>query len=225
MSNDMSARSFVPVDVSTTADTKRRAAHSNTEADPKPRVGHFFASGRKAMRSNPLFNDAYIAGRWEELLRLFELFKPVYEQENGGSVTLFIDEVSLYQAVVSYFHDISRYKWWHFPENPAAHRVDDTKKSAYMVYWLNKLRPIYVERTAEDPSALATSLANDTSIIVNSLFSLTVSYSYLEFVFSDEIAEQLLYVLTYRSTDHNALIFIFEMVIHIRDGKEVILAG
>jgi len=116
------------------------------------------------LRSNPLYDNAYIGGRWKELLRLFESFKSAYESKNGGSAVLGIDEVALYQAVTSYFHDVARYKWWHFPDDPKQHRIDDSKKSAYMVYWLNKLRPIYVERPSADPADLEASLNDDTSI-------------------------------------------------------------
>jgi hypothetical protein len=175
------------------------------------------------LRSNPLYDNAYSGGRWKELLRLFESFKSAYESKNGGSAVLGIDEVALYQAVTSYFHDVARYKWWHFPDDPKQHRIDDSKKSAYMVYWLNKLRPIYVERPSADPADLEASLNDDTSIIVNGQFALTVAYVYMNLMFSEELAEQLLYILTYRSTDPNALIFIFEMADAIRNKKDVII--
>jgi hypothetical protein len=97
------------------------------------------------------------------------------------------------------------------------------KKSAYMVYWLNKLRPIYVERPSADPADLEASLNDDTSIIVNGQFALTAAYVYMNLMFSEELAEQLLYILTYRSTDPNALIFIFEMADAIRNKKDVII--
>jgi hypothetical protein len=173
------------------------------------------------LRSNPLFDDAYIAGRWKELLRLFALFKSQYETKNPG-VVLGIDEVALYQTVVSYFHDIARYKWWHFPSDPKNHLVDATKKSAYMVYWLNKIRPIYVERPP-DPIALATLLNDDSSIIVNGQFAITVANVYMNFIFVDEINEQLLYILTYRSTDPNALILLFQIVEILIKGDDIII--
>jgi hypothetical protein len=175
------------------------------------------------LRKNPLFDDSYISGRWKELLRLFETFKSTYESKNEGSAILWIDEVALYQAVSSYFHDVARYKWWHFPDNPKEHRIDNTKKSAYMVYWLNKIRPIYVERPSDDPASLAASLSDDTSIIVNGQFALTVAYAYMNFIFSEEFAEQLLYILTYRSTDPNALILMFQMADSIKNGVEVVI--
>lgn len=176
------------------------------------------------LRKNPFYDDAYVCGRWIELLRLFESFKTEYELENGGAITLGIDEIALYQAVVSYFHDVARYKWWHFTDDPENHRVDDTKKSAYMVYWLNKIRPLYVDRSGIDPTTLAATLDDDTSIIANALFALTVAYGYLDLVFADDIAEQFLYILTYRSTEPNPLIFVFQIAENIRDGKPVIAA-
>jgi len=45
----------------------------------------------------------------------------------------------------------------------------------------------------------------------------------MNLMFSEELAEQLLYILTYRSTDPNALIFIFEMADAIRNKKDVII--
>src|SRR5690242_521010 len=73
----------------------------------------------------------------------------------------------------------------------------------------NKIRPIHVERTVADAGTLAAALENDTSLMVNAQFALNVAFSYLGLSLTEELIEQFLYILTYRSTDPNALIFIF----------------
>jgi hypothetical protein len=175
------------------------------------------------LRANPMFPESYIRDRWKELLRLFDTFKPAYERKNGSSIILSIDEVALYQAVASYFHDVARYKFWHFPKEPEKHRVDESKKSAFMVHWLNRIRPIHVDRPTTDPAALAAALANDTSLMVNAQFALVVAFSYLNIVLAPNVLDEFLYILTYRATDSNALIMIFKMVDEVRHGRSIII--
>jgi len=71
---------------------------------------------------------------------------------------------------------------------------------------------------------LATTLEDDTSLIVNGQFALTVAFSYLKLALSEPVTQQLLYILTYRSTDPNALIFVFEMANFIKNGNGVVIA-
>jgi hypothetical protein len=94
-----------------------------------------------------------------------------------------------------------------------------------MVHWLNRIRPIHVERpptTGDDAKALATALENDTSLMVNAQFALVVAFNYLKTVLSQPIIDEFLYILTYRSTDPNALILIFKMIDETTQGRNIL---
>lgn len=178
------------------------------------------------LRHNPLFSDEYIQARWHELVRAFFIFKPKYEELNEATIELEINPDILAQVVASYFHDVARYKIWHFSENPSENRIDDTKKSAYMFYWLNKLRPISTSRVGSgtDRESLLGSWKEvkdrDTSLIVNTQFALSIAMGYLRLGVADKMVQDLLYVSTYRTIDPNVLMVFFETLSRVKVEKE-----
>src|SRR5579872_4862889 len=97
----------------------------------------------------PYYTDEQIADRCAELSSLFDDIKGYYKRRLP-SVKVELDEARLFQAVTAYFHDVARHKWWHYRRepDPAAERLNGSKKAAFLSYWLNKVAPGYVVRGA-----------------------------------------------------------------------------
>jgi len=169
-------------------------------------------SGR--VQSNPLFSEDYIFQRWNELVTLFEVFRETYREQAKPEYDFGIDPVCLYQITTSYFHDVARYKLLHFGLDAAHHRIDDCKRSAYITYWLTRLRPIYIIRPARFGGIGKGGLdfTQDSSLLVNIDFALCVAFSYLEFGFSDQVNFELQYLFSYRLYDPNTLIVMFDIL-------------
>lgn len=165
--------------------------------------------------------------RWIELIKLYNIFQEDYEREHKHIISLGIDKVCLYQVVTSYYHDVARYKHWHFGPKASQSKIDDAKKSAFIVYWLNKLRPVVIHRVVDDlaprltPAAeteLRRSLADDGSLTANAAFALYVSNMWMRFQFTDPMAREVLYLLNFRNADTGVLLTLFRMIDDIKKG-------
>jgi hypothetical protein len=155
-----------------------------------------------------------VRSRFVELGEEFDAFAAELSHIYGGDFDLELDRYKLELAVVSYFNDISRYKSWHFPEEPEGARLDGTKKAAYMAFWLNKAAPISVRRNGRPPPPPqdGRTIGVDPLILITQYFSLHVACNYLGFLPDDELAGKLIYHMLYREESAKHYLLVFEML-------------
>ena len=158
--------------------------------------------------------DEKLRQRFEELGREFEAFVARMDTQYGVDLDLEIDLPKLQLVVLSYFQDVSRYKAWHFPDNPAGARLDGTKKAAYMAFWLNKIAPVSARRadSAVPLEIDATGFPVDPLVLATPFFTLHVITNYLGFVLSDKLMSKLLYHMIYREESAKHYLLLFEML-------------
>ena len=155
-----------------------------------------------------------VRARFVELGEEFNVFAESLSIQCGADFDLELDRYKLELAVISYFNDISRYKSWHFPEDPEGSRLDGTKKAAYMAFWLNRIAPISVRRNGRPapPSQDGRTIGVDPLMLATQYFSLHVACNYLGFRPADELQGKLLYHMLYREESAKHYLLVFEML-------------
>ena len=166
----------------------------------------------------PFVSDDAVRERFVELGTMFEIFRAGVLETH--SVDIEIDSAKLYLVVTSYFIDIARYKWWHFPDNPEDALLDETKKAAYLAYWLNKIGPISTRRPVGSPPILeASGLPADPSVMATPFFTIFVISMFLDFALSDDLTSKLLYHMLWREESAKSYILLFEMLSAAKKGE------
>lgn len=164
--------------------------------------------------ANPHYTTEEIFRRWNLLLSAFAIFKPAYTTAHEVTHEIGIDPFTLYQAVESYFHDLSRYKSWHL-DDPTK-KADDTKQFAFTVYWLMKKRPIYIctplPELLEKYKSNKTVMDEDPTILANAHFAFVAGGNFQDAVVKGELAAELLYGLSYRDYNKDSLLMIASML-------------
>ena len=181
-------------------------------------------------RENPYYDDSHIFKRWSMLLDTFEKFKVVYEKHPAVKNPIAIDARLLLQAVISYYHDVARFKWWHFKwwnkENQKRQKIDENKMFAFTLFWLMKTRPIYIPSDLDDTlraySSDKSSFDSDPTLLANAHFALIASFNFLPFSLRGKALQELLYHVTYRSPNPYDLIVyadVLSSMISDKDGR------
>lgn len=125
-----------------------------------------------------------------------------------GQPELAVNPNGFFLAVKSAYDDIYRYREYHLPD---ASRSNSVKRAAYLCKWLCKMRPIEYQVAPKD-------ITDINGLMVNADFALFLARSHMvsetgtHFRFSDQYQFELLYDLTYRSLDDDALLHIFQNV-------------
>lgn len=173
----------------------------------------------------PFYDDDVIAARCAELSALFDDVKAYYAKALPD-VELHLDETRLLIGVTAYFHDIARYKWWHYRNtDPVAARLNGSKKAAYLCYWINKIGPGSVTKRTT-PSAevdAATGLPVDISLLLNAHFALHVAMMYLEHRLTTPVLTSMLYQLQWRNEDSKSLLLLFDLFDMAIRGDQLVL--
>lgn len=172
------------------------------------------AENKSSTLGIPFYTDAQIGERCAELLGIFDDLKFSYKKKLT-TIDISIDEDRLFLAVTAYFHDVARYKWWHYrTEDPVQARLNDSKKAGYLCYWINKIAPAYVLRgspasTEIDP---VSKLPIDVSLLLNAHYAATVATMYFGYQLKDDVMERLVYELQWRDTSAKSCLLIFEIL-------------
>jgi len=109
--------------------------------------------------------------RLRTLKELFKLFREVEYQDEAQNIEL-SDELLLV-AIQSYYDDIYRFKTYSHSEF-----ANTSKKSAFMIKWLSKIKPIQIKPNAEFTKKLC---------YVNSSFALYVGFAMINVKIEDFI--------------------------------------
>lgn len=184
------------------------------------------SSGKAGASSVPYYSPKQIGQRCAEILEIFDDLKRTYEKLLAG-VTLHIDEERLHMAVTAYFHDVCRYKWWHYrATKPRQERLNGSKKAAFLCYWLNKIAPVSVERTTPASHALdpVTKLPLDMSLIANTHFALHAAQVYFGYKLSQRTLSALIYQLHWRDATVKTLLLIFDVFEMLAGGEKMLQA-
>ena len=135
-----------------------------------------------------------------------------------GQPQLMVNPNALFLAVKSAYDDIYRYREYHLKEE---NRSNCVKRAAYLCKWLCKIKPIEYQEPPKD-------ITDINGLMVNAEFSLFLAKSHIvaetgvQFRFSDQYVFELLYDLTYRTLDEDALLHIFQNAYtRLRHGKEI----
>lgn len=171
----------------------------------------------------PYFTTAQVATRCAELMTFFDEVKETYAQIPG--VEPHLDEDRLYLAVVAYFHDVARYKWWHYRgANPAKQRLHDSKKAGLICYWLTKIAPAYVHRELPASQVIdpASQLPEDPSLMLNAHFALHVATLWLGHELSRKVQVRLMYELLWRDISAKSCLTLFELLDLSRDRTPLV---
>ncbi len=172
----------------------------------------------------PHFSDDYVEDRWVELCQVFYDFRDSYQRQIPD-VEICLDDSKLFLATVAYFHDVSRYKWWHYRNadgGPEVALLHATKQAAFLSYWINRIGPVYVLRKAPSRAVAGDGgYPSDPSLICNVHFALFVALLYLDYSFSPKLLSKLIYQLLWREGSPRAYILLFETLQEIRDGEEL----
>jgi hypothetical protein len=168
----------------------------------------------------PFTREDTVRSRFVELGQQFEIFQNEL-QRLGYETDIEVDPSKLYLVVTSYFIDIARYKWWHFPDDPESALLDETKKAAYFAYWLNKIAPVSTRRAAGSPAPILdlNGLPSDISVMATQLFTIFVISTYLNFALSDDLMAKLLYHMLWRDETAKGYLLLFEMLTAAKGGE------
>lgn len=166
----------------------------------------------------PFVSDDAVRERYIELGQVFDIFRTRLLETYA--VDIEIDSAKLYLVVTSYFIDIARYKWWHFPDKPEEARLDETKKAAYLAYWLNKIAPVSTRRIPGTAPLLDDKgLPTDPSVMATPFFTIFVVSTYLDFALSDDLMGKLLYHMLWREESAKSYILLFDMLNAAKKGE------
>jgi hypothetical protein len=135
-----------------------------------------------------------------------------------------VDHAILYQAAKSYRNDIERFKAFHLAEE--ALRADATKKAAFTLYWIARLRPIRVRPKVgyADPKAVLVAAGKDPSSVANVGYAFAMIWPYLGYRLSPLLQSHLIYLLTYRTLTGEALLSFFNILDTIRTSSSAAFA-
>lgn len=137
----------------------------------------------------------------EEILKRKHQLEYIFERMKRRSIRsdlaehLYLNDIVLYNAIVSYFHDVDRHKEFH-----GSVLVDEVKQAAYLIKWIAKLRPIYFDVKLLNPSYNV--------LYANEIFAIRSGFSYLGVkptTLPTKVHKEAHYTLRYRSVDERYL--------------------
>ena len=122
-----------------------------------------------------------------------------------------INANALFLAIKSAYDDIYRYKHYHL-DHGEEQRSNGVKRAAYLCKWIRKFKPIeYSDHATVD------SIHDISGLLVNADFSQFIARAHIaadkgghHFQFSNRYLRELLYDLTYRELNGDALLHIFQ---------------
>ncbi len=176
------------------------------------------------------FTEAEIRQRFQDIYYACRRF--VETRDCAPGISIDFDPAVLYLVTVSTYHDVARFKNYHFA-NPWKQKSDAIKRAAYFTRWFVHLRPIYTIRGKRakkfDPK--------DDTIILNEAFAIGWSLANIagdlknigklpnttKFNIHSDTWQNLVYDLKFRDLPATALINTYQLLFDVASGKKVIL--
>lgn len=148
--------------------------------------------------------------RYSEHYAHANLFLEAWQNAKLGP-EMVINENALFLTVKSAYDDIYRYKMYHL-DDEKDQRSNGVKRAAFLCKWINKFKPIeYADHARAD------SLHDISGLLVNADFSHWIARIHIaadrggsHFQFSNRYLFELLYDLTFRELNGDALLHIFQ---------------
>lgn len=172
------------------------------------------------------FPSEVIKQRFVDHLAVAEEFCSNFEED--FNVTLTINKRRLYLAIVSTYKDIERYKNFHLID-PHKDKSDSVKRSAYLIKWICRFKPISIV-SSEDDLADLEKQELDYPSLVNEFLAIHIAQMHLsvgskrDFLLSDERQYDLVYDLLYRYINEDALIYLFQTIVeHVQERPIVVI--
>ena len=134
------------------------------------------------------------------------------------NVTFEIDLRRLYLAIGSAYQDIARYKVYH-QANAENKKLDSNKRSAFLVKWIVKFKPI-MPRLKDGDGVGYEDTTLDAYQAINEEYAITVAEIHLseekdfDFAFTEFEKSSMAYDLLYRDISTDALITYFSTISH-----------
>lgn len=132
-----------------------------------------------------------------------------HKRDFGPEMTL--NENALFLTIKSAYDDIYRYKSYHLPED-GSQRSNGVKRAAYLCKWICKFKPIEYADNAQKVN-----LSDISGLLVNADFSQWLARVHISadsdkrhFQFTNQYLYELLYDLTFRELNGDALLHIFQ---------------
>ena len=145
---------------------------------------------------------------FEKIKKRFVSLKKYYHDafEVCWSDSIFMNSSLLFNSVVSYFIDLKRTKNFHPISN-----ADNHKKAAYMIYWLNKIKPLQLNNTTgrNENSKVSYIVSNEIFALSAGILLLNNSRLNNKEILTDKYWRASIYNLHYRNI--NASVFASEM--------------
>jgi hypothetical protein len=173
----------------------------------------------------PPFTEDDIKDRVQYLsARCFTFIQEFVKRYPG--IDLNFDSLVLINVVHSALDDIWRYKVYHLRDPDK--RSDAVKRAAYFTKWIVKLRPLYVNRP---PGVFLASFSkNDKTLLINEWFAISYALATLgtdanvkTITLTERQYADLLYDLHYRYVDEDALIAIYQIIVTLARGDNVVI--
>lgn len=157
-----------------------------------------------------LVPDDVLKARYSETYAHAKLFLEAWHQRGFGP-GMVTNENALFLTVKSAYDDIYRYKFYHLDEDKGQ-RSNGVKRAAFLCKWICKFKPIeYTDHTKTD------NLHDISGLLVNADFSQWIARAHIaadkggsHFQFSNRYLFELLYDLTFRELNGDALLHIFQ---------------
>ena len=157
-----------------------------------------------------LVPDDILQDRFAEHYSFAKMFLEQWHKAECGP-EMVINENSMFLAVKSAYDDIYRYKMYHLDAD-GQQRSNGVKRAAYLCKWICKFKPIeYADHAKAD------SPDNISGLLVNADFSQWLARTHISadsdkrhFKFSNSYLFELLYDLSFREINGDALLHIFQ---------------
>lgn len=167
-----------------------------------------------------IFSDRELEDRFLNLYKTAEKYRVGLEEKLG--VKLVTDPRLIYLTVISAFDDIERYKAYHL-EKPYQDRSDAVKRSAFLTKWIVKIGPYQtVFSEGDDPRDIKPALANILFALAVSTVNICIDCK-KDFKLTRITAHELCYDLLYRRVNEDALLSIFQKIVHLINGQELVV--
>jgi hypothetical protein len=135
--------------------------------------------------------QVYIKNNLERILKRMNSLEEIFSvlKEEFQFINVRLNKNLLFQAVVSYFMDIDRFK-----EFAETERADRHKQAGYTFKWISKIRPVQINYKQNQPQE---------ELMFNSYFAIHASLHFLKGEAAAEISPKFLKHLIYYSIYRN----------------------
>lgn len=145
--------------------------------------------------------------------------KYIDQVNKAYSTNVYLNDAALFVAIKSAYDDVERYKIYH-QESPEIQKANAVKRVAYLTKWVMKMRPL------QSPNG--SDITDITPLLVNASFCLAVARAHIsaelskEFVLTLQKEYEIIYDLTFRELNGDALLSMYQNFYDIARGQNLL---